>query len=168
MTQPPPDDVVAGLFDAHARALQLYARQWVGAAEADDVVQRVFVRLISGGRLPENARTWLFRCVRNEAIGAWRSARRRGRREREVASGAAGWFAPQPGDALDARAAQAALEALPAEQREVVMLRLWSGLTLAEIAEVTGTAVSTAHDRYRAALAAVRKTMEAPCRSENP
>jgi RNA polymerase sigma-70 factor (ECF subfamily) len=165
MNGPAFDERVAELFDAHSRALGLYARQWAGAGEADDVVQRVFVRLVTGARLPANARTWLYRCVRNEAIGAWRSARRRGRRERAVAADAGAWFAPSPGAALDAEAAQRALASLPAEQREVVTLRLWSGLTLAEIGEVTGAAVSTVHERYRAALAAVRERMETSCRN---
>src|SRR3954452_1754003 len=93
-------DAVADMFEAHGPALLLYARQWVDAAAAEDVVQRVFVRLLASGRLPADARTWLFRCVRNEAISAWRSDRRRGRRERsaETADGEAeaAWFVPRP------------------------------------------------------------------------
>ena len=46
------------------------------------------------------------------------------------------------------------------EQREVVVLRIWSGLTLAEVADVTGTSVSTAFARYRAGLAEIRRIME--------
>src|SRR5947209_4232659 len=115
MSKPPGDAAVAEWFDAHSRALLLYARQWVGPAEAEDVLQRVFVRLLAGGTLPADPRPWLFRCVRNEAIGAWRSARRRARREQAAAGAAAGWFVPRPEDPLDARTAQAALEALPAD-----------------------------------------------------
>lgn len=164
---PPADDTVSRMFNAHARALLLYARQWVGPADAEDVVQRVFVRLLAGGRLPADGRTWLFRCVRNESISAWRAGRRRDRRER-AAGDAAPYFVPRPDDPLDMRAAQEALQALPPEQREVVALRIWSGLTLAEISGVTGRAVSTLHDQYRAALAAMRKQLEPPCRKSNP
>jgi len=166
MTQPLRDATVAELFAAHSQALQLYARQWVGAVEADDVVQRVFVKMLASGRLPQDARTWLFRCVRNEAIGAWRSARRRGRREQAVAADASEWFEARPEILLDARAAQSALESLPDDQREVVMLRLWSGLTLAEVADVVGAAVSTVHARYQAALESLRKIMEVPCKNQ--
>jgi RNA polymerase sigma factor (sigma-70 family) len=168
MMKPPGDAEVAKLFDAHGRALLLYARQWVGPAEAEDVLQRVFVRLLAGGRMPADPRPWLFRCVRNEAIALWRSRRRRSRREQAAASGPSNWFAPRPEDPLDAAAAQAALEGLPADQREVVTLRLWSGLTLTEIAAVTGVAVSTAQRRYVAALDALRERLEKPCKTQNP
>ena len=164
MTQPPGEARVGEMFDAHSRALLLYARQWVGRTEAEDVVQRVFVRLLSQGRMPAEARTWLFRCVRNEAIDLWRSNKRRGRREQTAASEADVWFVPRPQDALDAREAQRAMQELPDELREVVTLRLWSGLTLNEIAEVTGVAVSTVYKRYEAAIELLREKLEKPCR----
>jgi RNA polymerase sigma-70 factor (ECF subfamily) len=159
---------VADMFEAHGPALLLYARQWVDAAAAEDVVQRVFVRLLASGRLPADARTWLFRCVRNEAISAWRSDRRRRRREQTAAATADGeagaaWFVPRPEDRIDAAAAQAALAALPAEQREIVTLRIWSSLTLAETGRVTGLPVSTVHHHYNAALKALRQRLESPC-----
>jgi RNA polymerase sigma factor (sigma-70 family) len=153
---------LARVFDAHAAALLLYARQWVDAAEAEDVVQCVFLRLVAGGRVPaEEPRTWLFRCVRNEAVSAARSARRRERRHRAV--GGEAWFVPRPEDVIDAKTAEEALRTLPLQQREVVTLRIWSGLTLAEIAAVMGIAVSTLHGQYNAALTALRKRLENPC-----
>jgi len=168
MSKPPGDATVAELFGAHAPALLLYARQWVGAEEAEDVVQRVFVRLLTGRRLPSDPRTWLFRCVRNEAIDAWRSIRRRGRREHVAARDAPGWFVPSPEDGLDARDAQAALNALPPEEREVIVLRLWSGLTLSETAAVVGVAVSIVHHRFESAIEALRQKLEAPCENQDP
>src|SRR3954452_5289063 len=161
-------DAVADMFEAHGPALLLYARQWVDAAAAEDVVQRVFVRLLASGRLPADARTWLFRCVRNDAISAWRSDRRRGRRGRTAATTADGeagaaWFVPRPEDRIDAAAAQAALAALPAEQREIVTLPIWSGLTLAGHGPVTGLPVSTVHHYYNAALKSLRQRLESPC-----
>jgi RNA polymerase sigma-70 factor (ECF subfamily) len=154
---------VTELFRALGPGLRLYARQWVDAAAADDVVQEVFVRLLSGGNPPEEPRTWLYRCVRNAAISASRSNRRRGEREQSVASDASPWFVPRHEDRLDARAAQQAMSELPAGQREIVILRIWSGLTLAEIREVTGLPTSTVHDQFRAALAALRACLEQRC-----
>jgi RNA polymerase sigma factor (sigma-70 family) len=158
---------VADMFEAHGPALLLYARQWVDAGGAEDAVQRVFVRLLASGRVPADARTWLFRCVRNEAISAWRSEQRRGRRERNASAARgeseAAWFVPGPEDRIDAAAAQAALAALPAEQREIVTLRIWSDLTLAEIGRVTGLPVSTVHHHYNTALKALRQRLESPC-----
>lgn len=169
MTNPTADDAVADMFTAHGPALALYARQWVDAAAAEDVVQRVFARLVAslagGGRLPDEPRTWLFRCVRNEAVSAWRADRRRGRRERDAGAAAGRWFVSRPEDRVDAAAAEAALAALPPVQREVVTLRIWSGLTLAQTAAVTGLAVSSVHHHYAAALAALRSRLESPCPS---
>ncbi|HEY2588926.1 MAG TPA: sigma-70 family RNA polymerase sigma factor [Tepidisphaeraceae bacterium] len=167
----PVDVRIRELFVAHGPALLLYARQWLDRAAAQDVVQDVFVRLIAGGRLPAEPRTWLFRCVRNAAISACRSQGRRGRREQRAgraAAAAGGWFVPRVDDRIDAEAAQEALASLSPGQREVVTLRIWSGLTLAQVAEVTGMPVSTVHDQYRAALKAVRERLEQPCRNPPP
>jgi RNA polymerase sigma-70 factor, ECF subfamily len=164
----PTDDTIAELFNRHASALLLYARQWNGAAAADDVVQRVFVRLLADGKLPVDPRTWLFRCVRNEAISAWRSDQRRTQRERSAAEDAPPWFVSGVEDAIDASAAQQAMAQLPAEQREIVALRIWSGLTLAQVAEVTGLAISSVHHQLNLALATMRQRLETPCKSKPP
>jgi RNA polymerase sigma-70 factor (ECF subfamily) len=162
----PADPRIRELFVAHGPALLLYARQWLDGPAAQDVVQDVFVRLIARGRMPAEPRTWLFRCVRNAAISACRSRGRRGRRERAARPAASGgeWFVPRVDDRIDAESAQQALAALPAAQREIVTLRIWSGLTLAQVAEVTGLPVSTVHDHYRLALKAVRERLEQSCR----
>jgi RNA polymerase sigma-70 factor (ECF subfamily) len=154
---------LAKWFEAHAAALVLYARQWVGdRARAEDVVQEVFVRLMAQAAEPPNVRAWLHASVRHAAIDEARSSDRRRRREETAASvrTTPGWFDPRPDDLIDAQAAEAALQNLPPRQREVVVLRLWSGMTLGEVSQVTGLAVSTAHDEYRRGLDAIRRAME--------
>jgi len=104
--------------------------------------------------------------VRNAAIDAQRSARRRDRREQTVAGQSRQsrpWFESRPDDAIDAAAAEAALAGIAPDQREVILLRLWGGLTLRETAEVLGDPISTLFARYRAGLTAVRHAMENPC-----
>ena len=152
---------ITELFRALGPKLRLYARQWVDSARADDVVQDVFVRLLSSGKLPTEPRTWLYRCVRNAAISASRSTRRRASREQSVA--AEEWFMPRPEDRIDARAAREAMQELPEQQREIVTLRIWGGLTLAEIRDVTDLPTSTIHDQFRAALATIRERLERSC-----
>jgi RNA polymerase sigma-70 factor (ECF subfamily) len=161
--KPPTDETVAQLFGAHSRALLLYARQWTDAAGAEDVVQRVFVRMLSGGRIPTEPRTWLFRCVRNEAISAARSNRRRQQREQATSQSAPAWFVPQADDRIDAALAQEALRSLAPEQREIVALRIWSGLTLAQISEVIGMPVSSVHHQFNLAMKTLRERLEATC-----
>jgi RNA polymerase sigma-70 factor (ECF subfamily) len=162
-------------FDAHAPGMVLYARQFLGrgdpsaaAGAAEDVVQEVFLRLVTLPSEPQNIKAWLYTAVRNAAIAAARAGARRRRREQGGAERSQrGWFQPSPEDLLDAAAAECALAGLPPGQREVVVLRLWSGMTLAEIAEVTGSSVSGVFALYRTALAAVRRTMgaESSCKS---
>ena len=150
---------VGRCFDAHGRALVLYARQWLDDGGARDAVQEAFVRLLRRPEAPANMLAWLYRTVRSAAIDGLRSDRRRRRREQQTATGRAMWFQPRPDDPIDAAAAQAALATLPQEQREVIVLRLWSDLTLAEISDVCEAPVSTVFSRYRAGLAAIRKQL---------
>ena len=151
-------------FDAYAGRLVLYARQWLEPAAAEDVVQDVFIRLMSQSREPDNAQAWLFRSVRNAAISATRSQRSRRFREQKVAADEPDWFEKHPGDLLDASAAEAALAKLPQEQREVIVLRIWGQLTLAEIAQIVEKPVSSVHGTYHSALSALRHELESTCR----
>ena len=149
-------------YDELGSALALYARQVGEPHEAEDVVQEVFLRLMAQRVAPHDVKAWLFRAVRNEAISRGRSRRRRKLRERRQAVGRVELFEPRADDLLDARAAQAALERLDADQRELVVLRIWADMTLDQIARTTGLSVATVFRRYRAALAAIRKEMQ-PC-----
>ena len=64
---------------------------------------------------------WLYRVVRNKAISASRTARRRKHHETEATSCRPAWFEPSAVDRIDAGSAAVALESLPIEQREVVI-----------------------------------------------
>ena len=154
-------------FEAHADALVLYARQWLDRGGAEDVVQEVFVRLMAQRREPPNVKAWLYACVRNAAISEARSVFRRRRREQTAAGRTPGWFNPHPRDVLEADTVQRAVQSLPARQREILLLRVWSGMTLNEVAQVTGMAISTIFDEYRRGLDGVRQVMESTCKAKN-
>ena len=126
---------VARLIDAHAAPLVLCARQW--CAEPEDVVQEAFVKLVRQSRPPLDAVAWLYRVVRNGAIDASKTARRRHRRETAVARPVR-WFVESEIDGLDAETAVAALERLVPEEREVIVARHWGGLSYEQIGEVVG------------------------------
>ena len=153
-------------FDALAPALVLYARQWVDAAPAEDVVQDVFARLMCRREAPGSPKGWLFRCVRNAAISRLRSESRRRRHHERLAAGGAAMFRPDPAAAIDAAAAEEALNELPLELREVVVLRIWGQMKLREIAETTGRPVSTVMSRYQSALEKIRQRMVKPCKTK--
>ncbi len=154
-------ELLTKLLDEHAAALVLYARQWCRTPE--DVVQEALVELARQAAVPDNVVGWLYRVVRNGAISAARSEARRSRRETLAAEARRPWFHAADGDRLDAAAATAALEQLPMDQRETIVARLWGGLSLAEVAELTGTSTATAWRRYQSGLAALRERLGVSC-----
>ena len=56
---------------------------------------------------------------------------------------------------------QAAVEALPAEKREVVVMKLYGQLTFAQMAAVLEEPLSTVATRYQRALEELRELLEA-------
>ncbi len=157
MTRPVEAQRLEQLLRDHSAALELYATGWTTAPE--DCVQEAFVELARQRAVPENAVAWLYRVVRNRAMNMARGDRRRRQHERLAARGTKTWFESSAGEALDAREVTKALRSLPDEQREVVVARLWGGLTFDEIAEVTGTSTSSAHRRYQAGITALRNKL---------
>lgn len=148
--------VLGQLYRRHAPALRLYARQWGGGAE--DLVQNAFVCLAQQSPPPGQVLPWLYRVVRNEALAAHRTAARRRRRERRAGTPEA-WFSPAE-ERLDAGEATRRLAELPLELREVIVARLWGGLTFEDIAALVGCSPATAHRRYQTGLAQLRERLE--------
>ncbi len=153
--------MLADIVDRHAAALVLYARQLCDSA--DDVVQEALLKLARQRRAPDAVLPWLYRVVRNGALGAARSARRRRKHEAGAADQRKAWFVDAAAQRIDARAAVEALQTLAAGDREIVVARVWGGLTFVEIGQLVGTSDSTAHRRYEAALRLLRAKMETAC-----
>ena len=140
-------DAFTTLYDRYGNRLFFYVRTLLGTADAaEDVVQEAFVRLLrvepSGPEVP--LAPYLFTVARNLAVDA---LRRDGVREKLQASAAAPGSFPESESEFGEL-----LESLPAEQREVVFLKIHTGLTFAEIADVTGLKLPTVASRYRYAL----------------
>ncbi len=152
------------LLDEHGASLVLYAQQWCHAPE--DAVQEAFIRLMSQRPAPDNIVGWLYRVVRNEAVSLARTSNRRTRHEAAAQSQRQPWFQPTSGDALDAELASAALELLPIDYREPVVLRIWSGMSFEQIAELIGISSSTAHRRYEHGLRMLRENWSPSCQNE--
>jgi RNA polymerase sigma-70 factor (ECF subfamily) len=146
-----------------AAGLRLFAQQWVDAATAEDVVQEALVALLAERPVPQNPVAWMYRVVRNAAFDQHRSSTRRRRREQVVAEARGDWFEMRPDAALDARAAETALQSLSKEIRQLIVMRIWGELGFAEIASVMDMSVSTVHDKYKKALGELRSVLEKPC-----
>ena len=149
-------DEVRCLYDRHGPALPAYACSFVAdAAIAEDVVHQVFVKLLQGRiAVPDAPLGYLYRAVRNAGL----NLRRNGRRETRLEPDSV-WFAHRGGDREASLALQGALAELPEEQREVMIMRVWSGMTLEEIAGVSGVSLNTVASRYRYALGKLRERL---------
>jgi RNA polymerase sigma factor (sigma-70 family) len=146
--------LIAEMFDRHAAALALYASQWTTSAE--DCVQEALVELARQPQAPDNPAAWLYRTVRNRALNAARSARRRSAHEQAAAKARLARRSAAPDPAVEASLADL-LAALDATSREIVVLRVWGGLAWQEIAELVGGSKSTAQRHYVQALELLRK-----------
>ena len=154
------------LFDRYAAPLELYARQLCG--EPEDVVQDAIVELAGQSQTPDDVQAWLYRVVRNKAMNAARTTRRRRQRETQVARERSNWFCVSDSDQIDAQAASAALRQLRLQQREIVVAHLWGGLSFRQIGDLVGISSSAAHRRYIRAVEKLRKQLGLSCQtSEN-
>ncbi|MBA3849802.1 MAG: sigma-70 family RNA polymerase sigma factor [Opitutus sp.] len=153
-------------FEAHGPKLLLCARQWTRSlADAEDVVQEAFVRYWRHQRgLPGDPQALLITSVRRAALDLARRETRRANREGKADGGIEereGIFDPLPGDGDERRLEiESALRRLPAEQREVLVLKIWQELTFEQIGETLDISPNTAASRYRYALAALRKELK--------
>jgi len=148
-------------LDEHGAALVLLARQFVDRrADAEDVVQEAFCRFWrSRGGVKEPA-AYLFACVKHCALDWQRMRRRQERREAAAARPEAeSLFVPSV-EQSDRRAAiEAALRELPGEQAEVLVMKIWGGLSFPQIAAALAIPTNTAASRYRYALARLREAL---------
>lgn len=154
---------MAKLVSERAAVLALYARQWLDAAAAEDAVQEALTALLMEAPPPVEPLAWMYRVIRHKAIDASRAAWRRRRREETVASGRGELFEARADSLIDARAAEAALQSVAPEQREIVVMRIWGDLSFTQIAQILNLGVATVHDRYAAALKQMRSRLEQPC-----
>jgi len=165
-------DLAAGREEAFERLYDLFGARLLRAArcicasreEAEDAVQDVFLALVRAGpalKEVRNLNAYLFSAAHRAAVR--RAAGRR--HERSIEGRANGRAAPEqsrnlancgtpPPDRLNR-----ALEALPAEQREVLALKVDGELTFEEIGGLLNVSPNTAASRYRYALEKLRDAL---------
>ena len=138
----------------------LYARQWTGSmADAEDAVQNAFIRVFKAETPdPDKLLTYLYQATRWAALDHLRSHSRRKTREEfaHTAMDTTAWFESSLETDEREQQIQEALKTLPEEQREVLVMKIWGGLTFKQIAEVVGSSLNTIASRYRYALEALR------------
>lgn len=171
--------------DAAAFA-QLYQRHRLGLfrfllglcgdhALAEEVFQETWLSLIRSTSEQREAvlfKTWLYQIGRNRLIDHWRKHGRHQGQQDEYDEQQHASNDPQPGPeqqlslSRDQQRLQAALDDLPAEQREVFLLRAHGDLELAEIAALTQTPAETVKSRLRYAMQKLRRLLAEPGAAE--
>jgi len=148
---------IGHLYDQCGASLYRYALMILAdPASAADAVHDVFVGVLRAGVALENAEHYLRRAVRNECYSALR------RRKTTVTSNSPliEAIAGAPDDPDSRIAIERALRELPAEQREVVHLKAFEGMTFQEIADTIGESINTVASRYRYAMEKMRAQLE--------
>ena len=159
--------------------LRSFIQMRVGnAEETEDILQEVFYELVAAYRLMspiEHAGAWLFRVARNRIIDRFRKKRpvpfAEAARWVEGDGEGVGWeqLLPSPDagpEALYARSIlleelEAAIDELPAEQRDVFVAHEMEGRSFKEISATTGVNINTLLSRKRHAALRLRRRLQA-------
>ena len=153
------------LYDEHAQALFAFLLNLTRhEADTRDLLQELFIKLANRPELCDGVRderAFLLRLAHNLAIDL---IRRRGTREKhceQLANEPAPIFAlaSEPDESAFREALSSALGEIPSDQRAVIHLKLWEGLTFEQIAELLGIPLNTAASRYRYGLDKLRERL---------
>ena len=165
---------ISQLIDRHSRRVRDYIRMMVKDRDlADDILQEAFikvVRVIDEGRYADTGKflSWVLRIAHNQVIDYFRAQKS----SRTVSESDAGYamlgtlrFAERTvEDKMVSEQIEAdirrLIDFLPEEQREVVMMRYYAGLSFQEIAYQTEVSINTALGRMRYALINLRKMIK--------
>lgn len=155
------DEELARIYDAHGNALFAYALNLTRSeADSRDLIQELFRRLAERPlpRSLSDERGWLLRLAHNLAIDAIRRRDSRERTRERFAAEPPQMFATasDPDEAAFRTRLSEALGELPPDQRSVVHLKLWEGMTFEGIAELLDIPLNTAASRYRYGLDKLR------------
>lgn len=153
------------LYARHKGPLYRFMRRQLrDPSLADEFFQDVWQRVSTARtswRPEATFSTWLYRIAHNRLNDHWRAARHRPSAPADSEQRIEAMSDPEtPERTLDSfeerRRLQRALDELPDEQREVVLLRLERDLTLDEIGEITGAGRETVKSRLRYAMEKLR------------
>lgn len=167
-------EAVSQLLERHTRRVRDYVRMLVKDSDvADDLTQEVLIKVVKvldEGRYTDKGRflPWVLRIAHNRVLDYFRAQKQ----VKTVSESSAGFdilgnknlTEPSIEDQLvseqQAEEVRTLIELLPEEQREVVKMRYYDGLSFKEIAEHTGVSINTALGRMRYALINMRQMIK--------
>lgn len=154
-------DAFGELYDRHRGGLYGYALSiCLDPVKASDAVQELwlgFLQNIEALAKVANIKAYLYRSLRNRVLDEFRKAQR----EKKALAGSIPVVLVKPRDAVasqeEAAKLNEALQRLPDEQREVVLLRIYAGMKFGDIADVLQASTKTVESRHRLALEKLRE-----------
>jgi RNA polymerase sigma-70 factor (ECF subfamily) len=150
-------DQVRACYTGNRQGLYSYALALTrNRAAAEDMVHAVVCRLLARGKMPREVRPYLFRAVRNAVVDDWR---RNSSRENQPGDSdlAGAVITEQPDQALQLHQCLFRLEEA---EREVIVLKVYQGLTFREIGIVRDQPANTAASHYRRGLEKMKTMLE--------
>ena len=167
-------EAVSQLLERHTRRVRDYVRMMVKDNDvADDLTQEILIKVVKvldEGRYTDKGRfqPWLLRIAHNRVLDYFRAQKQvKTINESSVGYdilGSKNMAEPSIEEEIiseqRAEEIRALVEELPEEQREVVKMRYYEGLSFKEIAELTGVSINTALGRMRYALINMRQLIK--------
>ena len=168
------ENAITALVNRHRRRIFDYIHMMVKDRDvADDIFQETLIRVlrfVNDGRYTENGKflSWVLRIAHNQVIDHFRQKKQ----QNNVSEGEVGYDLLNnkkfSDTTVEEKMVSAQIEAdvrklldyLLKEQKEVVMMRYYMGLSFKEIAEQTEVSINTALGRMRYALINLRKLID--------
>ena len=165
---------ISKLIERHSRRVRDYINMMVKDRDlADDIFQETLIkviRFVNDGRYTENGKflSWVLRIAHNQVIDHFRQKKQ----QNHISEGEAGYDLLNNRKLSDstvedrmisdqiAEDVRKLVDFLPAEQKEVVLMRYYMGLSFKEIADETNVSINTALGRMRYALINMRKMID--------
>lgn len=162
-TAPSTDVRFRRLFEAHHRELHAYCLRRLPVADADEAASEIFlVAWRRAGDVPsgDEARLWLYGVARN-VVRNWE---RSGRRQLRLITKTGSLAQPEPERPEvhvlrneEHREVINAIATLPSNDQEIVRLKVWEGLSNAEVGTVLGLTDRAVEARYTRAIKRLSK-----------
>lgn len=148
--------LVGRLYDEHGASLFRYALMLLADhAAAEDAVQQVFAAVLRGSGALDEPSHYLRRAVRNECYSLLRQRIARAASDTPLLEAVS-----RDAVSSDERILlERGIARLPPEQREVIHLHVFEGMTFQEAAAWTGESINTVASRYRYAIAKLRNEL---------
>lgn len=147
-------DQIRQFYEAERQHLYVFALSLTRNRElAEDAVHSAFASVLRRGKTPRELRPYIFRSVRNAAYDAIKASSN-GHVERSVFEN------EEVSDPSVSILIQEALVQLAESERETIVMKIYSGLTLKEIAETQQVSINTSASWYRRGLKKLQRILE--------